>query len=125
MPGTPARARYYCPAALHTRSETPLAGQHFPDQWLAKTWGRQSDSKRNYGPRLQLGNFGLAGSLDLSGFNQAVNGLTDLGLTNGITNSASAGVTNIITIGLNTPSNSLTYSGLIVITHKPSCRSDS
>ncbi len=61
------------------------------------------------------GNFGLAGSLDLSGFNQAVNGLTDLGLTNGIiTNSAAAGVTNIITIGLNAPSNTLTYSGLIV-----------
>jgi autotransporter-associated beta strand protein len=61
------------------------------------------------------GNLGLAGRLDLNGFNQMVNGLTDLGLTNGvITNSAAAGITNVLTIGLNSASNSLLYSGLIV-----------
>lgn len=60
-----------------------------------------------------VGVFGLGGTLDLGGFNQMINGLTDLGLTNGIiTNSAAS--TNILTIGLNAPSNSLTYVGLIV-----------
>jgi autotransporter-associated beta strand protein len=59
------------------------------------------------------GAFGLSGTFDLNGFNQMVNGLTDLGTTNGlITNSAAAG-TNVLTIGLNSPSNSLLYSGLI------------
>lgn len=60
------------------------------------------------------GNLGLAGILDLNGFNQDVNGLTDLGLNTGrITNSAASG-TNILTIGLNAASNSLVYTGTIV-----------
>jgi autotransporter-associated beta strand protein len=60
------------------------------------------------------GNLGLSGRLDLNGFNQMVNGLTDLGATNGIiTNSAASG-TNVLTIGLNSASNSLLYSGRIV-----------
>lgn len=60
------------------------------------------------------GNVGVGGILDLNGFNQDVNGLTDLGLNTGrITNSAAAG-TNILTIGMNAPSNSLLYTGTIV-----------
>jgi len=60
------------------------------------------------------GIFGLGGTLDLGGFNETVNGLTDLGLTTGlITNSAASG-TNILTIGIPSINTTNLYTGLIM-----------
>lgn len=60
------------------------------------------------------GIFGLGGRLDLAGFNQTVNGLTDLGVNTGlITNSAASG-TNVLTIGIPSVNTTNTYSGLIM-----------
>ena len=61
------------------------------------------------------GIFGLGGTLDLGGYNQTVNGLTDLGVPVGslITNSAATG-TNVLTIGNGLINTTNTYSGLIM-----------
>lgn len=59
------------------------------------------------------GLLGLAGRLDLGGFNETVNGLTDLGVNTGdITNSAASG-TNVLTVGTALGLGTNTYTGAI------------
>jgi len=65
------------------------------------------------------GILGLGGTLNLNGFNQTVNGLSDLGVTTGfITNTATTNlsgvlITNVLTSGNGVTSNNFTYTGLI------------
>ena len=60
------------------------------------------------------GIFGLGGTLDLHGFNQTVNGLTDLGVGTGlITNSGASGI-NVLTVGIPSVNTTNTFSGLIM-----------
>ena len=65
------------------------------------------------------GIFGLGGTLNLSGFNQTVNGLSDLGVNTGLitntatTNLAGVLITNVLTTGNGVVSNTFTYTGLI------------
>jgi fibronectin-binding autotransporter adhesin len=61
-----------------------------------------------------IGIFGLGGTFDLNGFNETVNGLTDLGVGVGmITNGAASG-TNVLTIGIPAVNTTNTFSGNIV-----------
>lgn len=46
-----------------------------------------------------IGFLGVAGTFDLAGFNQGINGLSDLGLGTGVVTNTGAGVTNTLTIG--------------------------
>lgn len=60
------------------------------------------------------GIFGLGGTLDLNGFNETVNGLSDLGVTSGLITNGAASGTNVLTIGTASANTTNLFTGLIM-----------